>query len=228
MKVELDFSDLPVTVRTSGTGLRNEDQNYHIVIRQCLVLDDISEHLNKSFLNVKSGRTIPAFNALTGVPTDPIPIDLMKDVAHKALNRQKLKADFLTYQRRQDTKVRVLKKIVVKGNLNKRFGQQNDVPVKVEVSATGSGEYSFLQRPYATPNQHFTFNWKMPKYKIQVQPVIGTTTGDPPVTTLSGYWPGKSWIPCVMVSCERDVSDHDLEDHPLRVSQISHFTYTDN
>ena len=228
MKVELDFSDLPVMIRTTETGTRNVDQNYHIVIRQCLVLQDISEHLKKSYLNVKSGRTIPAFNGVTGDATDPIPLELLKDVANKALNRQKIKADFLSYQRRQDTKVRVLKKIKVKGKLNSRFGTQNDVPVKVEVSSTGSGEYSFLQRPYSTPNQHFTFNWKMPKDKMQVQPVIGTTSGDPPVTELVGYWPGKSWIPCVMVTCERDESDYDLEDHPLRVSQISHFTYTDN
>ena len=68
MKVELDFSNLPVMVRTSGTTPINVDQNYHIVIRQCLVLEDLSEHLNKSYLNVKSGRTIPAFNGVTGSP----------------------------------------------------------------------------------------------------------------------------------------------------------------
>ena len=227
MKVELDFSDLPTLVRTSATGQINVDQNYHIVIRQCYVLQDISEYLTKSYLNVKSGRTIPAFNALTG-GTEKIPLELLKIVANKALNRQKIKADFLTYQRRQDTKVRVLKKIVVKGKLNQRLVSPNDTAIKVEVSSTGSGEYSVLHRPYPTPNQHFSFNWKMPKDKIQLQPCIGTTTGDPPVTSLSGYWPGKSWIPCVMVSCERDVADHDLASHPLRVSQISHFTYTDN
>lgn len=228
MKVELDFSNLPVMVRTSATGLRNIDQNYHIVIRQCLILDDLSEHLKNSWLNVKSGRTIPAFNGLTGDATNPIPLELLKEITNKALNRQKIKADFLTYQRRQDTKVRVLKKIVVKGKLNNRISTANDTAIKVEVSSTGSGEYSVLQRPYPTPNQHYTFNWKMPKNKIQLQPVIGTTTGDPPVTQLVGYWPGKLWIPCVMVSCERDQSDHDLADHPLNIAQISHFTYTDN
>jgi hypothetical protein len=152
----------------------------------------------------------------------------MKEVANKALNRQKVKADFLTYQRRQDTKVRVLKKIKVKGKLNQRFGVANDTAVKVEVAPTDSGQYTVLQRPYPTPNQHFTFNWKMPKDKIQLQPVIGTTSGDPPETALVGHWAGKSWIPCVMVSCERDSADYDVASHPLRVSQISHFTYTDN
>ena len=227
MKVELDFSDLPVTVRTSATGLRDIDQNYHIVLRQCWILEELTEHLTKSYLNVKSGRTMPAFNGLTG-GTEQIPLEILKEVTNKALNRQKVKADFLTYQRRQDTKVRVIKKIVVKGKLNDRIGTENRTAVKVEVSSTGSGEYTVLQRPYPTPNQHYTFNWKMPKDKIQLQPVIGTTSGDPPVTQLVGHWPGKLWIPCVMVSCERDVSDYDLEDHPLRISQISHFTYTDN
>lgn len=227
MKVELDFSNLPVMIRTSATGLRNIDQNYHIVLRQCLILEDLSEHLDKSYLNVKSGRTIPAFNGLTG-GTEKIPLELLKEITNKALNRQKVKADFLTYQRRQDTKVRVLKKIVVKGKLNNRIATANDTAIKVEVSSTGSGEYSVLQRPYPTPNQHYTFNWKMPKNKVQLQPVIGTTTGDPPTTQLVGFWPGKFWIPCVMVSCERDQSDHDLADHPLNISQISHFTYTDN
>lgn len=228
MKVELDFSNLPVMVRTSGTGAINVDQNYHIVIRQCLILEDLTEHLNKSYLNVKSGRTIPAFNGVTGSATDPIPLEILKEVTNKALNRQKLKAEFLTYQRRQDTKVRVLKKIVVKGKLNQRLGTANDTAIKVEVAPTDSGEYSVLQRPYPTPNQHYTFNWKMPKNKVQFQPVIGTTSGDPPVTELVGYWPGKMWIPCVMVSCERDQADHDLASHPLNISQISHFTYTDN
>lgn len=228
MKVELDFSDLPTLVRTSATGNIDQDQNYHIVIRQCYVLQDISEYLKNSYLNVKSGRTTPAFNGLTGDATNPIPLELMKQVANKALNRQKLKADFLTYQRRQDTKVRVLKKIVVKGKLNQRLVYPTDTAIKVEVSGTGSGDSTVLHRPYPTPNQHFTFNWKMPKDKIQVQPVIGTTSGDPPTTQLVGYWPGKIWIPCVMVSCERDVSDHDIANHPLKISQISHFTYTDN
>jgi hypothetical protein len=227
MKVEMDFSDLPTLVRTSETGQINVDQNYYIVIRQCYVLEDLSEHLNKSYLNVKSGRTIPAFNAITG-GTEKIPLELLKEVANKALNRQKLKADFLTYQRRQDTKVRVLKKIVVKGKLNQRLVNPNDTAIKVEVAPTDSGESTVLHRPYPTPNQHFTFNWKMPKNKIQLQPAIGTTTGDPPETEVAGYWPGKSWIPCVMVSCERDESDHDIANHPLRISQISHFTYTDN
>lgn len=227
MKVELDFSDLPTLVRTSATGNIDQDQNYYVVLRQCYVLEDISEHLNKSYLNVKSGRTIPAFNALTG-GTEKIPLEHMKIVANKALNRQKLEAPFLTYQRRQDTKVRVLKKIVVKGKLNQRLVHPNDTAIKVEVSGAGSGESTVLHRPYPTPNQHYSFNWNMPKDKIQVQPAIGTTTGDPPVTSVSGYWPGKSWIPCVLVTCERDLSDHDLADHPLRISQISHFTYTDN
>lgn len=228
MKVELDFSNLPTLTRASATGPTNLHQNYHIVIRQCLILEDLTEHLENSYLNVKSGRTIPAFNGLTGDPNNPIPLEIMKEITNKALNRQKLKADFLTYQRRQDSKVRVLKKIVVNGKLNQRFASANDSVTKVEVSPTDSGEYTIIRQKLPTPNQYFSFNWKMPKNKIQLQPVIGTTSGDPPVTQLVGFWPGKFWIPCVMVSCERDEPDHDIASHPLNISQISHFTYTDN
>lgn len=227
MKVQIDFSDLALLVRSSASSSVNIAQNYHIVIRQCLVLEDLTDYLDKSYLNVKSGRTIPAFNGLTG-GTDKIPIELLKSVANKALNRQKIKSDFLSYQRRQDSRVRVLKKIKVKGNLNHRVATETNTATEVEVSGTGSGESTVEATKYPTPHQYFTFNWKMPKDKIQVQPVIGTTSGDPPVTQLVGFWPGKMWIPCVMVSCERDSPDHDIADHPLRISQISHFTYTDN
>jgi hypothetical protein len=216
-----------VLVRASETGEINIAQNYYIVIRQCLVLEDLSEYLDKSYLNVKSGRTVPAFNGLTG-GDDKIPLELLKEVANKALNRQKLKSDFLSYQRRQDSKVRVLKKIIVNGKLNDRVATETNTATEVEVSGTGSGESTIESTKYPTPNQYFKFDWKMPKDKIQVQPVIGTTSGDPPVTQLVGFWPGKCWIPCVMVSCERDSPDHDIASHPLRVSQISHFTYTDN
>jgi hypothetical protein len=229
MKVELDFSELPLLTRASETGEINLAQNYYIVIRQCLILEDLTEYLENSYLNVKSGRTVPAFNGLTGDVNNPIPLDAMKQVANKALNRQKLKSDFLSYQRRQDSKVRVLKKIIVNGKLNDRVATETNTATEVEVSGTGSGESTVESTKYPTPNQYFKFDWKMPKDKIQVQPVIGTTTpGEPPVTALVGYWPGKMWIPCVMVSCERDAPDHDIDNHPLKVSQISHFTYTDN
>lgn len=228
MKVELDFSKLPTLTRASATGPINLHQNYHIVLRQCLILEDLSEHLQNSYLNVKSGRTIPAFNGLTGDPNNPIPLELMKVIVNKALNRQKLKADFLTYQRRQDTKVRVLKKIVVKGKLNQRMSTALDTAVKVEVSGATDPEYTIVRKSLPTPNQMFKFNWRMPKNKIQLQPVIGTETGDPPQQNLVGFWPGKFWIPCVMVSCERDEPDHDIAQHPLEIAQISHFTYTDN
>ena len=67
MKVELDFSKLPTLVRPSGTTANDLHQNYHIVIRQCLVLEDLSCFLGENaWLNVRSGRTLPAFNGLTG------------------------------------------------------------------------------------------------------------------------------------------------------------------
>ena len=234
MKVELDFSDLPVIVRTSDGTIPAIDQNYNIYIRQCLILQDISEHLTKGYLNASSGRTQPAFNGILGGPNPELtPLELVHQTAHRALNRSKVKAPFLTYERRQDTKVRVLKKIKVKGDLNERFGTENMASAMVTVANPDSPPadppvYALKTRPYSTPNQHFTFNWKMPKAKVQLQPAIGTTSGDPPVTELAGYFPGKMWLPCVMVSCERDIDDFDIDIHPLRIKQISHFTYTDN
>jgi hypothetical protein len=225
MKVELDFSDLPTVVRSEIAVPPNvqvyHDQNYHIVIRQCLILDDISEHLNKTYTNSNSGRTQPAFD---GITAGSAPIDLVTDLTRRALNRQLVKSDFLSYQRRQDTKVRVLKKITVKGNLNKRFTTENVVATQVKIMEHDEADatYNLLRRPYPTPNQMFSFNWKMPKEKMTLQPVIGTNSA------LQGHWPGKSWIPCVLVTCERDTVDVDLATHPLRIKQISHFTYTDN
>lgn len=224
MKLEMDFSDLPAIVRSTGDpAIPQYDQNYHIVIRQCLILDDISEHLDKTYTNSNSRRTQFAFDSIATTP-----LELVANMTKRALNRQLIKSDYLSYQRRQDTKVRVLKKIHVKGNLNKRFNTENITAVKVEVTPTDSDEFTVFSRPYPTPNQYFSFNWKMPKEKMTLQPVIGTTSGDPPVTQLVGHWPGKAWIPCVVVTCERDVVDHDIDLHPLRLKQISHFTYTDN
>jgi hypothetical protein len=231
MKVELDFSDLPVIVRSDDSSQPAIDQNYHIVIRQCLILEDIRDFLRETYVNPNSRRTQPAYDGTVhSPPQDNTPLDKTIDVARRALNRQFVESDFLSYQRRNDSKVRVLKKIIVKGNLNKRFGTENMAAVKIETTEPADPPvYTLKTRPYPTPNQHFTFNWKMPKDKLTLQPVVSfddSTT--PPTKSLIGHYPGKTWIPCVMVSCKRDVVDYDIAAHPLRVRQISHFTYTDN
>jgi hypothetical protein len=230
MKVELDFSDLPVMVRSEANTVPALDQNYHIVIRQCLILDDIRDFLRETYYNSNSRRDQPAFDGTVhSPPQDNTPLDKTIDVVRRALNRQFVESDFLSYQRRNDSKVRVLKKIIVKGNLNKRFGTENMTAVKVETTEPAEPPvYTLKTRPYSTPNQHFSFNWKMPKDKMTLQPVISLDDSTPPIKTLMGYYPGKTWIPCVMVSCKRDVADYDIAAHPLRVRQISHFTYTDN
>jgi hypothetical protein len=230
MKVELDFSDLPVIVRTQDGTIPSIDQNYHITIRQCLILDDVRDFLRETYVNSNSRRDQPAFDGTVhSPPQDNTPLDKTIDVVRRALNRQFVESDFLSYQRRNDSKVRVLKKIVVKGNLNKRFGTENMAAVKVETTEPAEPPvYTLKTRPYPTPNQYFSFNWKMPKDKMTLQPVISLDDSTPPIKTLMGYYPGKTWIPCVMVSCKRDVADYDIAAHPLRVRQISHFTYTDN
>ncbi len=221
MKVELDFSDLPAIVQSESLSPPvYHDQNYHITIRQCLILQDISEYLNNhTYQNPTSGRTQFAFSDQTLATT---PLQLTVNTAHRALNRQMIDADFLTYERRQDSKVRVLKTIKVKGNLNSRFVSEQMAAIKVEVPDPAAS--AIYARNYATPNQHFTFTWKMPKQKIQTQPLVGAGTP----AAYVGQCISKSWIPCVLVTCHRDTPDKDISDHPLRISQLSHFTYTDN
>ena len=193
-------------------------------------MEDTADFLTHTYVNPNSRRDQPAFDGTVHTPPQGnTPLDKTIDVCRRALNRQMVESDFLTYQRRNDTKVRILKKIVVKGNLNKRFGTENMVAVKVEtLDPAEPPVYTLKTRPYPTPNQHFSFNWKMPKEKITLQPIIEYDSATPPAKTLIGHYPGKSWIPCVIVTCDRDIVDYDIAAHPLRVSQISHFTYTDS
>jgi hypothetical protein len=77
----------------------------------------------------------------------------------------------------------------------------------------------------AAPPKRYSFNWKQPKEKITMNPVLTPASdagGD------ASYGPGKSWIPCVVVTMERDVPDDNASQHNLEINYVSHFTYTDN
>jgi hypothetical protein len=36
------------------------------------------------------------------------------------------------------------------------------------------------------------------------------------------------WVPFVAISLDRNVVDDDISTHPLNITSISHFTYTDS
>lgn len=206
MKVQLDFSQL-VSLVTSG-GDANTHQYYDIQIRQCWITDDISESMNYDYTNPASGRVQKAFSSLTAAEDDPD--RRYQEIAQTRLRNQNIDADPMCYERRQDTKVRVMKTIKVRANQNEQF--------VFRAAATG-GTSSFAM---PTPDQYFSFDWKMPKRKMTLQPTIGTNSA------LTGHVLGKTWIPCVIVTCQRAVTDDDEALHPLNISYVSHFTYTDN
>lgn len=204
MKMELDFSQLPAYVTSAGVS--NVPCHYYIRIRQCLVMEDISESFTLKYVNPVSGRTQRALqDDLTKIGTPRF-----MEIAKQKLFNNGLDADFLSYEKRQDSKVRILKSHTVKYDLNDRLNSGG-----VE-SATPSSR-----------KQRFSFDWKMPKDKQIMYPLVDTT--DPAAFVVTGHSPGKMWIPCVLVTMERSVADDDQTgNHKLEVSYISHFTYTDN
>ena len=209
MKVELNFANLIPWVTSSTVQLQR--QNYHIVIRQCLILDDISEAMLSTYTNASSGRIQKAFSDLSAAQPHKYS-DMFLEVAKRRLFNQNINPDFLSYERRQDSKVRVLKKHTVKPSLDARYS---------EGFIEGSSINPHWQ---SAPVKRYTFNWKQPKEKVTLNPVIiaDPQTAAPPVG------PGKSWIPCVIVTMERDIPDDDAADHNLEINYRDHFTYTDN
>lgn len=206
MKVQLDFSQL-VSLVTSG-GVANTHQYYDIKIRQCWILEDISDNMTYTYTNPSSGRVQKAFSSLTAAEDDPD--RRFQEVAQKRLRNQNIDADFMSYERRQDSRVRVIKTIDVEGDQNSQM--------VFRAAATG-GTSSFAM---PTPDQYYSFSWKMPKNKMTLQPTIGTNGA------LTGHVFGKSWIPCVIVTCARAVVDDNITSHPLNIAYMSHFTYSDN
>ena len=213
MKVELNFANLAPWVTSNSAPLQK--QNYHVVIRQCLILDDISEAMLSTYTNASSGRIQKAFSDLSAAQPHKYS-DMFLEVAKRRLFNQNINPDFLSYERRQDSKVRVLKKHTVKPSLDTRF---SDGRVEQEVPAGGS-----IVHWQSAPVKRYTFNWKQPKEKITLNPVIVAD----PQTAIPPVGPGKSWIPCVIVTMERDIPDDNASSHNLEINYRDHFTYTDN
>ncbi len=213
MKVELNFANLAPWVTSNSAPLQK--QNYHVVIRQCLILDDISEAMLSTYTNASSGRIQKAFSDLSAAQPHKYS-DMFLEVAKRRLFNQNINPDFLSYERRQDSKVRVLKKHTVKPSLDTRF---SDGRVEQEIPTGGS-----IVHWQSAPVKRYTFNWKQPKEKITLNPVIVAD----PQTAIPPVGPGKSWIPCVIVTMERDIPDDNESSHNLEINYRDHFTYTDN
>jgi hypothetical protein len=214
MKVELNFANLAPWVTSSTTPLQR--QNYHITIRQCLILDDISESMLSEYTNPSSGRIQKAFSDLAAAAPNRYR-DLHLRIAKQRLFNQNIDPDFLSYERRQDSKVRVLKKIVVKPSLDTRF---NDGRVEQEVPSGGS-----IVHWQSAPVKRYSLNWQQPKNKVTLQPVLDS---EHPSLNAPPLGVGKSWIPCVCITMERDIPDDDAANHNLEINYRDHFTYTDN
>lgn len=202
MKVNLNFDDLPAYV-TSGGGADPVPQQYSLYVRSGLVLQDISESLTGSYVNPTSGRTQAAFPDASVVPA------LWDSIAKKFVFNARIQPDFLSYEKRQDTQVRILSTRRVLGDTTAKLQSGGSLPASNGRAITIS------------PEKHMTFNWKMPKNKTSLYPAL---TG----STLSGVVPAKMWVPFVAISLDRNVVDDDIATHPLNITSISHFTYTDS
>ena len=206
MKVELEFNHLPVYV--TSNGVTNVPCHYDIRVRQCLIMEDIGCFFDQTYTNASSGRqqrTLTDDGSTTGTQA-------YLQTARQKLFQNGLDADFLSYEKRQDSKVRILRTERIKFDLNDRLGDGIQAAMQAPT-------------PHSRPKR-FSFNWKMPSKKTQMYPVVNTD--DPQDFQVTGYTPGKMWIPCILVTMDRSVADDDQSgDHKLNMRYTSHFTYTD-
>ena len=205
MKVKLDFTQLPQNVFiASGSNGRPVTQRYDLYIKQVLIKQSIDEYLTGSYANPESGRSVPAFPALGDIPTH------WDDTAKKYLFNARIQPDFLSYEKRMDNHIRVLRSWRVLGDTTANFRDGGE----------GTTESPNLN---VSPDKHYSFNWKMPKDKTLLSPDAQGTS----------YALSKMWVPAVIITLKRKYADLVNEQGqaialtPLVVSDISHFTYTD-
>ena len=96
----------------------------------------------------------------------------------------------------------------------------SDGRVEQEVPAGGS-----IVHWQSSPVKRYSFNWTQPKNKVTLQPVL---TSDHPSLNPQPMGVGKSWIPCICITMERDIPDDNASNHNLEINYRDHFTYTDN
>jgi len=195
MKIRLDFSSLPGEVTVDAKLLQ---QKYDIYVRQCWIQQDVSEFLVDTATNAYSHRTEPAF-----IDGDIDKMQLHYDhVAKRTLFNAKIQPDFLSYERRVDDKVKVIKTMHIKPQYTENVSQVLDQNA----------------RP-----RNLSFNWKMPNRKTRLSPMKNIT---------EIVAPSQIWIPCVLITLDRtygltDVPTPLISESPLIVEVIDHFTYTD-
>jgi len=202
MKLKLNFGNLPAFVTSDGTA--NTPQQYSLYVRQCLVLEDLDEYLQADYTNPSSGRTQPAFTTAGDVP------GYWDAVAKKFLFNGRVKSEFLSYEKRLDTKIRILSTRRILG----------DTTSRLQTAAADTGGIS-SSSVSISPDKHISFDWKMPKDKQTLCPALDGSS-------VVGYAPARMWVPCVMISLDRTVVDDNSRTNVLNIESISHFTYTDN
>ncbi len=204
MKVKLDFTELPQYVQISpDTGANTKPlvaQRYNLTVRQAWVKKDMRDFLTATFVNPNSKREQASF------PTEPIANQGWIDTADLYTYQSRLQPEFLTYSRKEKTDVVVLKSMRILGEQTKTFQDED-----------GQDNIS--------PDKHLTFNWTMPKVKQLLSPIADDGTQ----MVISSMW-----VPVVLVSLDRkytvlyDETGKAVPPTPLKISHISHLTYTDS
>lgn len=202
MKVNLDFTELDRQVIPVPTSTVVETQMYNLTVRQVWVKKDLRAYLTNDLYNNASGRTQPAF------PDDTAANASWINTSNQTLYNAKLEPLFLSYSKKMESDVVVLKTMRIMGDYTKRFS--------VDTST---------QSVDVTPDKHLTFSWKMPAKKQLLSPLA---TGE------SKYCLSSMWIPAVMVSLDRKYPlNHEpgkpttIPLGPLNITHISHLTYSD-
>jgi hypothetical protein len=205
MKVKLDFTSLPQNVFIQhNQQTLPATQRYDIYIKQVLIKQSIDEYLVGAYANPESNRSVPAFPVLADIPIH------WRDTARKYLFNGRIQPNFLSYEKRMDNHIRILRSWRVLGDTTKNFRDGGD----------GTTESPDLN---ISPDKHYSFNWVMPKDKTLLSPDANGTS----------YALSKMWVPAVIITMNRKHTDLVNESGqavaltPLNVNDISHFTYTD-
>ena len=198
----LDFTDLDTQVIPLPTSTVVQTQRYNLTVRQVWVKKDLRPFLTTNLYNNASGRTQPAF------PDDTAANAAWINTSNQTLYNAKLEPEFLSYSKKQESDVVVLKTMRIMGDYTKNFN--------ADVSS---------QSVETTPDKHMTFTWKMPQKKQLLSPLA---------TASSEYCLSSMWIPAVMVSLDRKYElNHEsgkattIPLGALNITHISHLTYSD-
>jgi hypothetical protein len=207
MKIQLIFDDLKqnyIGALSPNGGAITISQNYYITIRQVWIKKNLSNYLTQSVNNTYSNRAQPAFSSVA------IAAQAWQDEANLHTYNSQMEPEFLSYTKKRDTGVIVLKKIKVRPS-------QDEIPVIDETANTALS---------VAPKKQYSFNWNMPKSKQLLSPCHDDT---------NKFVLSNMWIPALVVSVDRTYNTIYEAGKPtayppgkLKMSVISHLTYTDN